>query len=410
MIKKELWVSGKAPIGYKKENSKLVVDPINLETVKLIFNKYLEIKSVNQLKQYLENHKVSTRSGKQFSRGNLYSILSNKTYIGLVSHKNNVYNGEHKAIIDKELFEKVQMLLSQNRVKNKCSIYSRHPSLLSGKIYDDKGNYMSPSHTNTRNRRYRYYISQAILQARRHEAGSISKIPAGEIESITKKEIQLFLSNPQKLQIYLETFDLHKQKELLSGLNNIKVDLNSLKGKAYIRAILHKVIIFEDKVELYLIKSQLIKVLESITYNRPCPEELKSEPHDLIIISRDIRISSTSRNGSVLIITDSINEEASIKEELVQAFSKSFYWNDLLISGKCKSATDIQKRENLKSNSYVKKIINLRFLAPDIIEAILNGTQPPDLTLQQLFSIKTLDWSEQRKLLQKLSYRAVETL
>lgn len=126
---------------------------------------------------------------------------------------------------------------------------------------------------------------------------------------------------------------------------------------------------------------------------------LKAAPDDLITITSNIRISSTAKNGIVLIISETSSGETNINDELIQAIAKSHYWNDLLLSGKCKSVTEIQKRENLKSDAYVKKILNLKFLAPDIIEAILNGTQPPDLNVQKLCSIKTLDWHEQRKLL-----------
>ncbi|MFA6988932.1 MAG: hypothetical protein WC197_02580 [Candidatus Gastranaerophilaceae bacterium] len=84
---------------------------------------------------------------------------------------------------------------------------------------------------------------------------------------------------------------------------------------------------------------------------------------------------------------------------MIKAISKSFAWNKLLLSGEVKSSTDIQKRENLKTNTYVKYILKLRFLAPDIVESILNGTQVGDMTIEKLFKVSTLDWSEQRKAL-----------
>jgi len=55
--------------------------------------------------------------------------------------------------------------------------------------------------------------------------------------------------------------------------------------------------------------------------------------------------------------------------------------------------------EKLSDNTYVKDILRLRFLAPDIVEQILNGTQPSDMSVQKLLKVNTLDWKEQRKLL-----------
>ncbi len=85
--------------------------------------------------------------------------------------------------------------------------------------------------------------------------------------------------------------------------------------------------------------------------------------------------------------------------QLIKAIAKSFYWNELILSGKAKDSTDIQKMEAHKDPSYIEKILKLRFLAPEIIENIMGGTQPRDLNIQHLFAIKTPDWTEQKLLL-----------
>ena len=116
----------------------------------------------------------------------LFLLLNSTT-----KHKDKVYEGEHQDIVDKEIFEQVRKLLIENRIPDKVT-KEKYSSLLAGKIFDDKDNYMSPSHSNSRNRRYRYYVSQAIIQSRKHEAGSISKIPANEIERVVADEIKAF--------------------------------------------------------------------------------------------------------------------------------------------------------------------------------------------------------------------------
>ncbi|HBG50116.1 MAG TPA: hypothetical protein DDW90_11605 [Cyanobacteria bacterium UBA9971] len=86
-------------------------------------------------------------------------------------------------------------------------------------------------------------------------------------------------------------------------------------------------------------------------------------------------------------------------ERIVKAISRSHYWNNLILSAKVKCNTDIQKMENFNSLAYIRKIIDLRFLCPDIVEAILAGTQPKDLSICKLFEVKTLSWQEQKKIL-----------
>jgi len=397
--KKGLWMSGKSPIGYEIKDKKLVPDKKYLSTVELIFEKYLELKSVPELKKYLEENNIKTRTENYFSKGNLYNILQNKTYLGLITHKENIYNGEHEGIIDKEIFEKAEAILSANRIRQKSSINSTNPSLLAGKIFDDKDNYMSPSHSNKNGKRYRYYVSQAIIQSRKQEAGSVSKIPAGEIETVVAEEIKTFLSNLKNIQHYIENYDVHKQKELLLTIKNLQTDIKHRIDNIFIRTVLSKITLYKEKVEIILCKKQLLKELDAITYDTPFPEELKEETKEPIFITQQIRISATANKGSVLIITDSIKPEVNVNSQLIKAIANSYYWNNLLLTGEAQSSIDIQKIENFSNNSYIKEILNLRFLAPDIIEKILNGSQPRDLTVNRLKSIKTLDWKEQKRIL-----------
>jgi hypothetical protein len=397
--KKGLWMSGKPPIGYELKDKKLLIDNNNVQKVKTIFDKYLELKSVQNLIVYLRENNIKTRYGYAFTKGPLYHMLQNKTYIGLITDKENVYQGEHEAIIDNETFENVQKLLLRNRVIKKCSVNSKNPSLLAGKIFDDKGNYMSPSHSNTKNKKYRYYVSQAVLQFRKQDAGSLSKIPAGEIEALVENEIKLFLFNTENIKLYIENSDAPKQKDLFSTLEKLNTDIKDRIDRIFIRTILSKIVLYKEKVSIILCKDQLVNVLEAMTFDAPYPEELRNDTQDPIIITKDMRLSRTSQTGSALVIQDSSQQEPYINQSLVNAIVKSYHWNNLLLTGEVKTSIDIQKMENLKDNTYIKNILRLRYLAPTIVENILNGTQARDLTVKKLLNIKTLDWEEQKKLL-----------
>lgn len=147
-----------------------------------------------------------------------------------------------------------------------------------------------------------------------------------------------------------------------------------------------------DKVKYLIINESPTDIYESVAGYMKAPACRKCK-------EKEIRISRTSRNGSVLIITDSEKQETNINSQLIKAIARSHYWNNLLLSGEVNFSVDIQKMEKLKTRTYVKNVLKLRFLAPQIIEPILNGTQPGELTVEKLFKIQTLDWDEQKKLL-----------
>lgn len=158
--KKGMWMGGKPPLGYIRKEKKIYPDEENAYKIKIIFEKYIELRSTIKLKEYLLDNRISSQNNKALSIGNLDRILKNKAYIGLVGHKGGWYNGEHNGIISEELFNKVQEVMQNNKnVRNK---YEPYKSLLAGKLFDDKGNYMSPSWS-----RGQYGKNTVIISAKR---------------------------------------------------------------------------------------------------------------------------------------------------------------------------------------------------------------------------------------------------
>ncbi len=191
--RKGIWVGGPVPLGYRSVAKKLVVVEEEAEQVRTIFRRYLALGSIGQLIDDLHRRGVRPRAriGRDgetvcpthFTVGPLAHILKNRFYVGEVAYRGEVHPGEQPPIIDRELFEAVQARLKDKAVARRVT-RSRSPSFLMGLLYDDRGNRMSPSHANKKGVRYRYYVSQALLQHREGEAGSIARIAAAEIEGL----------------------------------------------------------------------------------------------------------------------------------------------------------------------------------------------------------------------------------
>lgn len=388
--KKGMWMGGRVPIGYKRKNKKLIIDKINAQKVKEIFHKYLEIKSVPKLKEYLIENNIKSNTDRNFEKGQLYHILENKVYIGKTVHKGNIYDGEHSAIINEKVFNSVQKLLLENSTE--CQNQKSSNSLLVGKIFDDKGNRMSPSHSKTRNKKYRYYVSRAITKFNKEKAGTVSKLPADEIEKFVIEEIKTYFSDIDKIQHYFSDLTIENQNKILANIKYGSIFHNNL-----VQNILSKVTVSKNWIEIILSINKIKKFLyELVNADINLAENNDSD----IEIMKNIKISTGNTKGcKVLIIRKGEKSENNINETLVKVIVRSFYWHKLLITGKAKNTKDIQTIENLKDNSYIKQVLNLRFLSPKIIEAILSGKQKEDLTITKLFSIKTLDWKAQEQIL-----------
>jgi site-specific DNA recombinase len=191
--RKGLWVGGPVPLGYRCVDKKLEIVPEEAEAVRTIFSLYLELGSMSALLAELDRRGIRTkvngrregqkRGGIRFGVGPLAHLLKNRFYIGEVRYRGEVYHGEHEPILSRELFEAVQAKLAANTIDRQVRLRGS-AALLAGRLYDDRGNRMSPTHTNKKGVRYRYYVSQALLQNRKTEAGSIARVPAPEVESL----------------------------------------------------------------------------------------------------------------------------------------------------------------------------------------------------------------------------------
>ena len=388
--KKGMWMGGRVPIGYTIQNKKLIIDKPNAEKVIKIFYKYLELKSVPKLKDYLTEHNIKSNTDRNFEKGQLYHILENKVYIGKTVHKGNTYEGEHSKIIEEDIFNSVQNLLLENSTE--CQDKKSSNSILVGKIFDDNGNRMSPSHSKTRNKKYRYYVSQAITKFNKEKAGTISKLPAEEIEKFVTSELKFYFSDMSKIQPYISDLPIEDQNQIIKILKE-----NTIFYEKYVQNLLLKVTISKNWIEIILSRNKIKEFLyKLINLNIEQIEDANSN----IEIKKNVKITTGNTKGcKVLIIPKDGKIEKCINDKLIKVIVRSFYWHKLLITGKAKNTKDIQKFENLKDNSYIKQVLNLRFLSPKIIESILSGSQPQNLTISKLFKIKTLNWQEQEQIL-----------
>ena len=186
-----LWVGGPVPLGYAARNKKLVVVEEEAERVRLIFQLYLELGSLGRLLPELRRRGVVTKrrelaggrviGGIPFTRGPLAYLLRNRFYLGEVVYRGKVSQGEHAAILEPELFAAVQERLTQQH-HGFVRARAGSQALLLGRLFDDRGNRMSPTHANKQGVRYRYYVTCALAQGRPEAAGSVARVSATQVE------------------------------------------------------------------------------------------------------------------------------------------------------------------------------------------------------------------------------------
>src|SRR5437762_14264844 len=171
--KKGMWMGGNVPLGYDADERTLVINPAEAETVRRIIALYRELGCVRRVKEEADRLGLRTkrsttasgveRGGKSFSRGHIYTLLSNSIYIGEIAHKGQLYRGQHPALIDTETWAAVRDQLATNARDHRRKAHAAEPSLLAGLLVDGRGERLTPSHAVKKGQRYRYYVSTALI-------------------------------------------------------------------------------------------------------------------------------------------------------------------------------------------------------------------------------------------------------
>lgn len=213
--KKGMWMGGVPPVGYKVEKRQLLINQDEAQTEKLIFDLYLHLGNVRDLKYELDRKHIKSPArlsqrgnqygGNLFSRGALYSILKNPAYIGQIRHKDKIYDGNHDALIDENIWQAVQKKLQAK--SNERTKRTRRRHVLQGLLFDPDDTLYTPSFTKRHGREYRYYISQNLLQYRDHPRGVIARLPAQEIEDLIEQNLRdnlTLLCNDDEISNYVE--------------------------------------------------------------------------------------------------------------------------------------------------------------------------------------------------------------
>ena len=402
--KKGMWMGGLPSLGYDVKDRKLVVNEGEAQTVRTIFRRYAELKSVRDLKQELFAagivSKLRTASGggqygaQPLSRGALYLMLQNRIYRGEIVHKGKSYQGDHKAIVDEALWDKVQTILAQNRVDRASGGISKEPSLLMGVLFDARGGRMSPTHANKRGIRYRYYISRSLQTAASKTEGQ--RIPAVALESLVVRRIREWLVEPAAVLQTIQDMagNATSLKQLVEQgrrlANGEFEDLHSFLRSSIVRIQVHA-----DRVDVTLDKN---RVNHCLLAEETQPTRRETSVPDRLEVTLSIPARFKRTGKEMRLVVDDGSDPTLPDTGLVRLLVRANAIRHQLLADRSLTFEDIAKAEGVVP-SYATRLFRLTVLSPDIVSAILSGKHPPELTARRLMDDTRLplDWNEQRR-------------
>src|SRR5467141_1450082 len=365
--RKSLWVCGMAPLGYDTKDRRITINEPEAETVTTIFRSYLKLGSLNLLMADLRKRGIVTKvralktgetvGGIPFTRGPLAHLLRNRFYIGDVPFKGEILKGEQPAIVDRNLFEAVQARLS-DQVNGHKAARMKSEALRLGRISDDRGNRMSPSHARKGGVKYRYYLSSALLQGMVGSAGSVRRVPAADIEALVVGSVREHLKPAAPIDDR-SLVDTHVAR--------VEVQL--------------------EQLVIHLARAKT-------------PDRQKANGDNILNV-RWRKIPSTRRREILLPAGLPQQHARPMRSEsralLVASIARGRRWLDELLADANANAESIAKREGCSIRK-VNMTISLAFLAPDLVKAAIAGRLPHGMGVARLADMPA-EWSRQHQML-----------
>jgi site-specific DNA recombinase len=407
--KKGMWMGGRVPLGYDLRDHQLFINLEEATLVRQIFTDYLRLGCVSELKRCLDKEGIRGKmrvsqegrssGGASFSRGALYSLLVNRLYLGEIAHRGQAHPGQHKAIIEASLWEKVAAQLAENRRSRRRRGSKHSPSLLTGMLFDAQGERYTPTHALKGGRRYRYYTSQSVIQGKENPP-TMSRLPAHEVEQAVLARLVAFLESPRELLQLLEarTVSLAETNQVVAAAKQKCLELEQASPQdqaTFLAAAVGRIIVGESALD---IRVAVIPLTDSLL-ERPARALLLDATSPLCLndvtslsLTCDLHPKRRGRDLRRVFGQQSVSRPSL---PLIKAVARANSWMERLVSGEISTLEDLASETGF-TKRYISRTLRSAFLAPDITEMILDGLQAPDLTVRSLMNGFPIDWPSQR--------------
>ena len=399
--KKGMWMGGSVPLGYDLNDHHLVVNAAEAETVRLIFQLYLELKTLRRVREELDRKPTVSKlwvsrgglrhGGFRFRRGALYHLLANPIYVGEIRHKKAIYPGQHEPIVDRAIWQRVQEMLNAKAAHPRGGAINRTTGLLMGRLFDENGEPLYSCWAKKGELRYRYFVSRELVRGSKTPDDRGWRLPAGRTEeAVTAAALQM-LSDRGALASTLKTRGLSASelKQAVEAIESKVRSFRQIETMEESETIIERVDLKRDGMQITLNLGSILR-----------PDQF---PHGRANLRMTRLVPMQLRRRGVetrMVIPGEAVTASRTDPALLRALVRGYQWFGELASGRAASTKQIAAREGL-SDSYVRHVVPLGLLAPAIVESICAGRQSVSLSAERLKDHANLpvEWDAQQQLL-----------
>lgn len=387
---KGIWVGGRPPLGYDIVHRKLVINRKEASEVKYIFESYARTGDIGTVLQDLKRRGVKqkkwvARSGKRyggvpFTHKTILTLLKRRLYLGEVNVRGKSYPNTHERLISNETWSEVQRKLEKAEEDRRIRRAWRDAWLLHGLLVDDRGNSMRVvrEFDRDRNSAHHYYLSTAKYHYFRSKSnsmcGTVGQSPADTVDRVLLENLLPAL-NKDLNDRFEGSNHLGKREILASIIKHVELRADGLR------------IFMFDVADVFVDRSRFART------------RLGSDKNDrTLLLVAPYKFLKEKHTAEIHTAIGKPYRRSRIDQELVRALATAYSWRRRLVQNRPKSIEQIATAQGC-SPSHVRRLLPLAFLAPDIMQKIIEGNQPAQLSLDKLLKTRIpLEWEKQRRL------------
>lgn len=410
MAAKGIWVGSRAPFGYDYIDKRLVPNAAEASIVRYMFQRYLELHSMNAVWRECSSRGIRSKDrisrdgeivrGRPIHRATVRSILCNPVYKGEVTHLGKPHPGLHRPLLSRKLWKEVERL----RMAISAERNPEAPlDLLPPAVFDCFGRRMAIVRKYRNGNCERHYYSYPTAWGRAHNVPRM-RAEARELEKLVVASIASFLADREQVRTFLLTTGHHGRyletvTTACDAASRRAAGALPEQQAAILSALVSRIELSRERMKIILRLSQLKRFLEWEGLDffsagkqlKACrePTYLIDVPATAVRLSRQFRLPIAARSP---------DSNARPDPKLLRLMKQVRHAQQLVDTERLEPVSSLARRMS-RSTGHFMKLIRLNYLAPDIVTAILDGTQPPYLNRRTLLDANLpTDWPTQRKL------------
>ena len=370
------------------------------------------IRSVDDSREGIERF-----PGRPWTMQSVHNFLRNVRYIGDANSHGKIVKGRQKALVTRELWDKVSSILKEATTTPGKRVPSPETALFQGLVFCGHCKHPMSYRWSKRDtlgvRKYSYFVCQQDMR-KGISTCPVRHVSVTTVQDVVEQELETIMLASTALLIAAANATSFTPEQIVTGFrrHSFWQELSSEDRRIIYRLFIRSITVFKSNLELRM-NLPVPDAVDELKRTRYIPKDAQPdgdvhlEEAECLFVKVPVAFRTIS--GRKQIVKDGkaaapakpsqqLLNTAMAQGTVLKSFAKAIAWMKLIDEGKAASISQLAELVGVDRH-FVLHTLRLATLSPRIVRAALSGDLPDGFSLQKVRKIETDDWEEQERLL-----------